>query len=174
MNESRRVIKIVDQQIGDLSARAQCASGAQQSAGWAIHSISINICPLRVQCPIGMQEPRMMMGKAKSAAVGALAQKRRHFTLGSLTVANRPSKFGKVSQGLSISGPFLNQMIWMLKHTIDKNVLTGQLFFVTNANQMIKYGLNDTIRIKSYPRGDCERPCFDQLNEHILERLLFC
>ena len=88
------------------------------------------------------------MGKAKSAAVGALAQKRRHFTLGSLTVANRPSKFGKVSQGLSISGPFLNQMIWMLKHTIDKNVLTGQLFFVTNANQMIKYGLNDTIQIK--------------------------
>ena len=24
------------------------------------------------------------------------------------------------------------------------------------------------------PRGDCERPCFDQLSAHILERLLFC
>ena len=23
-------------------------------------------------------------------------------------------------------------------------------------------------------RGDCERPCFDQLNAHILYRLLFC
>ena len=25
-----------------------------------------------------------------------------------------------------------------------------------------------------HPRGDCERPCFDQLNAHIFERLLFC
>ena len=30
------------------------------------------------------------------------------------------------------------------------------------------------LQFYTVPRGDCERPCFYQVNAHIIERLLFC
>ena len=46
-----------------------------------------------------------------------------------------------------------------------RNTLIGQLW-----RTIFEY-----VKCKSLKsRGDCKRPCFDQLNAHILERLLFC